>query len=249
MSHLALLVLLLSCVIWWHCLSTKDKWSRCRCWQEGTCAALWSNQILSCIHSCRKHGKSVLIPDTRSTSCCREASYHILESLSLGSLKYNSITPWHTPSHLGRQNIREARLDRRTHWYIMHLQKDCVLWCYQMQTTLKATEGCLFKSLLCQVPAVLQKADSTRLKGKCLWKQEVQVIHVPGNAGGTSSVFLFLFLKGALWIDLLSKKITPHVGKLLRKLSTGTLPSLLPFDMFTLFYRFTFVKLVKYSLC
>lgn len=42
--------------------------------------------------------------------------------------------------------------------YIMHLQKDYVLWCYEMQTTLKATEDCLFKSVLCQVPAVLQKA-------------------------------------------------------------------------------------------
>lgn len=38
-----------------------------------------------------------------------------------------------------------------------------------MQTTLKATEDCLFKSVLCQVPAVLlQKTDSMRLNRKCL---------------------------------------------------------------------------------
>ena len=37
-----------------------------------------------------------------------------------------------------------------------------------MQTTLKATEDCLFKSVLCQVPAVLQKTVSMRLNRKCL---------------------------------------------------------------------------------
>lgn len=37
-----------------------------------------------------------------------------------------------------------------------------------MQTTLKATVDCLFKSVLCQVPAVLQKTDSMRPNRKCL---------------------------------------------------------------------------------
>lgn len=69
----------------------------------------------------------------------------------------------------------------------MHLQKDYVLWCYEMQTTLKATEDCLFKSVLCQVPAVLlQKKKKLILRGwagNALWKQEVQVIHVLRNVG------------------------------------------------------------------
>lgn len=63
-------------------------------------------------------------------------------------------------------------------------------------------------------------------RGNALWKQEAQVIHVLRNAGrgggwgSAPSVF-----KGTLWIDLLSKKITKRVGKLLRKLSSETFPS------------------------
>lgn len=61
--------------------------------------------------------------------------------------------------------------------------------------------------------------------GNALWKQEAQVIHVLRNAGQGGRGSAPSVFKGTLWIDLLSKKITKRVGKLLRKLSSETFPS------------------------
>lgn len=114
----------------------------------------------------------------------------------------------------------------------MHLQKDCVLWCYEIQITLKATEDSVYLSqFFVRFLLFYRKLILWGWTGNALWKQEVQVIHVLGNVGKKKqkktedSVLLVRFLKGTLWIDLLSKKITPQVGKLLRKLFTGTFPS------------------------
>lgn len=67
----------------------------------------------------------------------------------------------------------------------MHLQKDFVLWCYEIQTTLKATEDCVYLSqffvrfLLFSYRKLIPRAWT----GNALWKQEVQVIHVLRNVG------------------------------------------------------------------
>lgn len=124
--------------------------------------------------------------------------------------------------------IRQLKLNKRIHLYIIYLQKDGVLWCSEMQTTLKATEDSVYLShFFVRFLLFYRKVSLWSCAGNALWKQEVQVIHVLRNVGKKpeDSVLLFLFLKGTLWIDLLSKKITPQVGKLLRKLFTGTFPS------------------------
>lgn len=76
-----------------------------------------------------------------------------------------------------------------------------------MQTTLKATEDCLFKSVLCQVPAVLlqkKKTDSKRLSRKCLVETGspsdscTEECREKKKKKTEDSVLLFLFLKGTL---------------------------------------------------
>lgn len=90
---------------------------------------------------------------------------------------------------------------------------------------------CLVKPILCQVPTVLlQKSDFGRGGRKCLMETgspsdscaEECGAGGGGRPGPGSAPSVF---KGTLWIDLLSKKITKQVGKLLRKLSSETFPS------------------------
>lgn len=115
----------------------------------------------------------------------------------------------------------------------MHLRKDNVLRCYKIRIPLKAAENNVYLSqfFVRFLLVSYRKPSLWGWTGNALWKQEVQVIHVLRNVGEKKkkepedSVLLFLFLKGTLWIDLLSKKIAPQVGKLLRKLFTGTFPS------------------------
>lgn len=125
-----------------------------------------------------------ILSDIKSKSVWKEegVSYFIL---SLESLKYNSIMSWAYTITFWQITIGKDRFNKRIYLYIMHLQEDYVLWCYKIQTTLKATEDTVYSSQFF-VRFLLfsyRKVILWGWTGNALWKQEVQVIHVLRNVG------------------------------------------------------------------
>lgn len=118
---------------------------------------------VGCRDVCTAAESIVWLPsDIKLKPVSQEGDSHLylipLESLAYSSMAY-IISFWQINKYI----YMNVGFHRIIHLYIMHLQKDYVLWCSKNTNSFEGSRReCLFKAVLCQVPAVLQKSDSVR---------------------------------------------------------------------------------------